>query len=86
MINLPEINKPTQRKRIIMKFHMHKYIYNFFCTSAVFLCYPFKSKEKRDDFLVIIIQREKRGKGAQNSQKGYGFCIIFSGENQVVCD
>ena len=43
MINLPEINKLTQRKRIIMKFHMYKYIYNFICTNTVFLCYPFKS-------------------------------------------
>ena len=35
---------------------------------------------------MITIQRGKRGKGAQNSQKGYGFCIIFSGGNQVVCE
>ena len=62
MINLPEINKLTQRKRIIMKFHMYKYI-------------------------VITIQKEKKGNGVQNAQKGYRFCIwIFSGGNHVVCE
>ena len=43
MINLPEINKLTQRKRIIMNFHMYEYKYNLICTSEVFLCYAFKS-------------------------------------------